>query len=119
MVNIMSLLRLALESNNDHYSVYVVELSKDVLHEPKFMKHNPQRITNKCVYVGYTGLDPRTRFQKHKDGIKHNTYVQKYGIRLLPELYEKYNPMSNDDAKAKEVELANTLRSLGYGVYQA
>ena len=42
----------------DHYHVYVVELSKDVLLESKFNKRNPGYITAKpCVYVGMTGLD--------------------------------------------------------------
>ena len=40
-----------------HYSVYVIELSKDVLYEPKFKRCNPGYIPGKpCVYVGMTGL---------------------------------------------------------------
>ena len=41
------------------HNVYVVELSKEVLHEKKFMNANPGYITGMpCVYVGMTGLDP-------------------------------------------------------------
>lgn len=41
-----------------HHHVYVVELSKDVLLEPRFRKCNPGYIDGKpCVYVGMTGLD--------------------------------------------------------------
>jgi hypothetical protein len=45
--------------------------------------------------------------------------VQKYGQRLLPELYECYNPMPYEAAAEMEVELAIALREAGYGVWQA
>jgi len=103
-----------------HYHVYVVELAKQVLDEPRFMKANPGYRTGKpCVYVGMTGIDPDVRFDKHKAGIQANRYVQEFGLRLLPEIYEAYNPMSYDDARAMEVELAIDLREGGYGVWQA
>jgi len=35
-----------------------------------------------------TGLDPDTSFDKHKAGIQANRYVQKYGLRLMPELVD-------------------------------
>ena len=66
-----------------HYHVYVIELSPDVLYEPRFRKSNPQYIDGKpCVYVGMTGLDPDVRFDKHKAGIQANRYVLRYGLRL-------------------------------------
>lgn len=103
-----------------HYHVYVVELAAGVLHEPRFVRANPRYRTGKpCVYVGMTGLDPDVRFDKHKAGIQANRYVQRFGLRLLPEIYEAYNPMSYDDARAMEVELAIDLRDGGYGVWQA
>ena len=103
-----------------HHSVYVVLLSKDVLHEAKFKRCNPDYDPSKpCVYVGMTGLDPDDRFDKHKAGIRSNKYVQRYGLRLVPELYERYNPMPYGVAKAMEVELAIGLRESGYGVWQA
>ena len=43
----------------------------------------------------------------------------KYGLRLLPYLYEAYNPMRYDDAKTMEVEVGIDLREGGYGVWQA
>lgn len=104
----------------NHYHVYVIELSKDVLYEGHFKKCNPGYVSGKtCVYVGMTGLDPDVRFDKHKAGIQANRYVQKYGLRLLPELYEIYNPMTYDEARDLEVELAIDLRESGYGVWQA
>jgi hypothetical protein len=103
-----------------HYHVYVVELSKDVLHESRFRRANPDYVPNRpCVYVGMTGLDPDLRFDRHKAGIQANRYVQQYGLQLLPELYEFYNPMPYDGAREMEVELAIGLRESGYGVWQA
>jgi hypothetical protein len=104
----------------DHYSVYVVELSLDVLMEGRFRKANPDYVQGKpCVYVGMTGLDPDVRFDKHKAGIQANRYVQRFGLRLLPKLYEVYNPMPYEGAREMEVELAIGLREDGFGVWQA
>ena len=103
-----------------HYHVYVVELSKDVLDEPRFRKSNPDyREGQPCVYVGMTGLDPDVRFDKHKAGIQANRYVTQYGLRLLPDLYEGFNPMRYEEAQAREVEIGIDLRSAGFGVWQA
>lgn len=103
-----------------HFHVYVVELSKDVLYQARFRKSNPAYEYGKpCVYVGMTGLDPDTRFDKHKAGIQANRYVKEYGLRLVPELYECYNPMPYEGAREMEVELAIALREKGYGVWQA
>ena len=103
-----------------HYQVYVVELSPEVLRHARFVRANPGYVTGKpCVYVGMTGLDPDLRMDRHKAGIKANRYVQQYGLRLLPELYEVYNPMPYEAAREMEVELAIGLREEGYGVWQA
>ncbi|SHG40227.1 hypothetical protein [Massilia sp. CF038] len=103
-----------------HHHVYVIELSKDVLYEPRFRKSNPDYVTGKpCVYVGMTGLNPDLRFDKHKAGIQANKFVQEYGLRLLPELYAMYNPMPYKGAAEMEVELGIGLREAGYGVWQA
>ena len=84
------------------------------------MKANPAyRAGKPCVYVGMTGVDPDVRFDKHKAGIQANRYVQRFGLRLLPEIYAAYNPMSYDAARDMEVELAIDLREGGYGVWQA
>jgi predicted GIY-YIG superfamily endonuclease len=84
-------------SRRNQYHVYVIELSKDVLYKGRFKNANPDYIAGKpCVYVGMTGLDPDVRLDKHKAGIQSNRYVREYGLRLLPELYEIYNPMPYD-----------------------
>ena len=103
-----------------HHSVYVVLLSNDVRYEPKFKRCNPDHDPAKpCVYVGMTGLTADERFDKHKAGIRSNRFVRLYGLRLMPELYECYNPMPYEAAKEMEVELAIALREQGYGVWQA
>ncbi len=103
-----------------HHSVYVVELSPEVLNEPRFRRNNPGYVQGKpCVYVGMTGLDPDVRFDKHKAGIQANTYVQRYGLRLLPDLFEGFNPMDYKAAVDKEIEVGIDLRSAGFGVWQA
>lgn len=103
-----------------HHNVYVVLLSDQVWNEPAFRKANPGHdITRPCVYVGMTGLDPDLRFDRHKAGIQANRFVQRYGLRLLPALYEVYNPMPYDGARDMEVELAIGLREQGWGVWQA
>jgi hypothetical protein len=103
-----------------HYSVYVIELSARVWDEPRFRKANPDYMLAKpCVYVGMTGLEPDLRFDKHKAGIQSNRFVFDYGVRLMPELYEMYNPMPYAGAQEMEVELAIGLREAGYGVWQA
>ena len=104
----------------DHYHVYVIELSKDVLYEGRFRKANPGYVPGKpCVYVGMTGLDPDVRFDKHKAGIQSNRFAKQFGLRLLPELDELYNPLSYEHARDLEVELAIDFREAGYGVWQA
>ncbi len=107
-------------SRRDHYHVYVIELSKDVLYEGRFKRCNPDyKPGMPCVYVGMTGLDPDLRFDKHKAGIQSNRYVREYGLRLLPDLYEGFNPMSYEEAQTREVEIGIDLRSAGFGVWQA
>ncbi len=101
------------------HNVYVVELSPEVLQEARFRRANPgYDATKPCVYVGMTGLAPEQRFRKHKAGIKANRFVQKYGMRLLPQLYACFNPMPYEGAREMEVELAIGLREEGYGVWQ-
>jgi len=107
------------KKKRQHYSVYVIELSPEVLQRGRFRRSNPgYDATKPCVYVGMTGLDPDVRFDKHKAGIQSNRYVMLYGLRLMPELYAAYNPMPYDGARDMEVELAIALREKGYGVWQ-
>jgi hypothetical protein len=102
------------------HNVYVVELSKEVLDEKKFLKSNPVYVRGMpCVYVGMTGLDPDVRFDNHKAGIHANKYVTRFGLRLMTELFEHLNPMPDGDAQYMEVDLGIRLREQGCGVWQA
>jgi len=102
------------------HSVYVIELDPAIYNSRRFRKANPDHdITKPCVYVGCTGLTPEERFAKHKAGIRANTWVQRFGLRLLPKLYAYANPMPYDAARDMEVELAIALREQGYAVWQA
>jgi hypothetical protein len=103
-----------------HYHVYVVELADPVWNAARFRRANPgYQLGKPFVYVGMTGLDPDLRFDKHKAGIQANSFVRDHGLRLLPALYEKHNPMPYEAARALEVELGIALRAAGYGVWQA
>ena len=100
-----------------HHNVYVILLDPAVAKHPSVLRANPRRDAAKpCVYVGMSGLPPAHRFENHKHGYKSAWTVEKYGVRLLPELYEYLNPMPYDAALQMELELAEDLRVEGYTV---
>jgi hypothetical protein len=63
-----------------------------------------------------TGLTPEERFANHKAGTKAAWVVKRYGLRLLPELFEHLNPMPFEAAAQMEKDLAEDLRRAGYTV---
>ncbi len=86
-----------------HHSVYVVLLDID---------------GKEAYYVGRTGLTPEDRFKRHKRGIQAGKgWVKKYGVRLVPELFEHLNPMVYEQAIKTERELFAKLKGLGKEVY--
>ena len=110
----------ARSSGRAHYSVYVIELDARVWNHARFREANPDHdITKPCVYVGMTGLPVAQRFANHRRGHKGNPFVAKYGVRLLPALYRRLNPMKYELARLTEVTLALRLRARGYAVWQA
>jgi hypothetical protein len=56
------------------------------------------------------------RFENHKAGYKSAWVVEKYGVRLMPELYEHLNPMPFEAAVQMETDLADELRTAEYTV---
>jgi hypothetical protein len=93
-----------------HYYVYVVELDDAV--GPRRDPRHPS------VYVGQSVVPPAERLRQHKDGYRSSRYVRRYGKRLRPRLYQRFNPMATrDQAVAMEQELARRLRNRGYTVY--
>jgi hypothetical protein len=105
------------EAEKHHHSVYVILLEKPVLKDRAALRLNPNRDRAKpAVYVGMTGLPVDHRFENHRNGYKSSRVVQKYGVRLLPELYQHLNPMPFEAAAQMEKDLTEDLRSEGYTV---
>lgn len=100
-----------------HHSVYVILLDPAVAEHPSVRRMNPERDPSKpCVYVGMTGLKVEERLGNHRNGYKSAWTVKRYGLRLLPELFEHLNPMPFEAAAQMEKELAEELREQGYTV---
>ena len=101
------------------YSIYVIELDKEVLKKNKYKGKNPNHNPEKpCVYVGQTSLTPEGRFEKHQIGEKSSRIVYKYGIRLRPRLYKSHNPMkTRGEAEKMEFEKVRRLKKRGYWVW--
>src|SRR5262245_26660980 len=107
----------AASSAAHHHNVYVVLLSPKARKLREVRAENPNADPAKpCLYIGMTGLTPEERFQHHKIGLKAARVVQLYGLRLLPEFYEVFNPMPFEAALEMERELAEDLREQGYTV---
>ena len=100
-----------------HHNVYVVRLDAKAAKHLSVLRANPKRDPSKpCVYVGMSGLPPEYRFENHKHGYKAAWVVEKYGVQLMPELYEHLNPMPYEAAVQMEIDLAADLRAEGYTV---
>ena len=100
-----------------HHNVYVVLLSESALKDLSILRRNPARDPSKpAVYVGMSGLPVDHRFENHKNGYKSARLVRKYGVRLLPNLFEHLNPMPYEHAVQMEKDLADDLRAQGYAV---
>ena len=108
------------------YSVYVIELDKAFALTKKARRENPdQNLDKPCVYVGCTSKTPEERFEQHIKGARskkgyrlHSSVVLNYGICLMPEEFEKYNPIkTKKEALKKEKELTEELRKKGYTVW--
>ena len=105
------------EAEKYHHNVYVILLGDAVLKNRSVLRLNPDRDPTKpCVYVGMTGLPVDHRFENHRNGYKASRVVQRYGLRLLPELYQHLNPMPFAAAAQMEKDLTEDLRKEGYTV---
>jgi N-acetyl-anhydromuramyl-L-alanine amidase AmpD len=103
------------------YTVYVIRLRADILQHKKIRDANPNHQPHKpCVYVGYTGLTPERRYQRHiEPGSKVGSkWVKLYHLHLHKRLTEKQPQFeTQDEAKAHEAALAERLRRKGYAVW--
>src|SRR5688572_892492 len=92
------------------FNVYVIRLSPAVLSKKAFRDCNSNHDPRKpCVYVGMTSRTPEERLASHLEGKKASRYVKAFGIALIPRLYLRFNPMTYENAKAMEVEIARRL----------
>lgn len=62
------------------------------------------------LYVGETSLDPDLRFDQHKTGYKASRFVNRFGVRLLPQLFAHFNPLRRWEAVELEPVLAQAFR---------
>ena len=65
------------------------------------------------LYVGETSLDPDMRFDQHKTGYKASRFVNRFGVRLLPQLFQHLNPLRRWEAVELEPVLAEAFRAAG------
>ena len=105
------------KSKGARHNVYLILLKPDAARHSKVLQQNPKRDSSRpCVYVGMTGLTVAERFTNHRNGYKSSWVVERYGDRLLPELYEHLNPMPYEAGVEMEKDLAEDLRNEGYTV---
>lgn len=64
-------------------------------------------------YVGETSRDPDLRFDQHKTGYKASRHVNRFGVRLLPEVVAHLNPLRRWEAKELEAALAEAFLAAG------
>ena len=101
------------------YYLYIIELDKQVGKLIKFRKENPKFLLgNRCFYVGQSANKPSIRFKQHKEGYKSNSFARRFGKKLVPEYYEKYNPIpTRKDAEELEEYVTSELRHERYGAW--
>jgi hypothetical protein len=107
------------------YYVYVIELDRAFAATTKAKEANPHARSDKpCIYVGSSSRTPEERFNQHIEGTRNDRgplfsrVVNRYGVRLRPRLYQRYNPIANrEEAELKERELTQRYRRRGYTVW--
>jgi len=107
-------------AGNRTVSLYVILLRDEVwLDHRRFRERNPDYRPNMpCVYVGVSWHEPEKRFEQHMAGGKlSSSIVQKYGVRLLPHLYEHLKPVPEAERKEQEERLALYLQKRGYAAW--
>ena len=103
------------------YRVYVVRLSRSVLHVRRFVESNPDYEPGApTVYVGSTMRTPEQRRQVHLFGRRHYSwFVRRFGQGLVPSATDDLPEFrTRASAEAAERRLAEDLRARGWGVWQ-
>ena len=101
-------------------NLYVIQLDPLVSKDSRaFRKKNPNYKADKhCLYVGSSAHTPEKRFAQHKAGKGANRYAKKYGLRLLPELYQDQPILTANNYVEEEKAYAEALRIQGHAVWQ-
>lgn len=108
------------------FYVYVIKLKQEFGGTRKAIEANPERDPDlPCIYVGYSSKPPEERFEEHIKGKRSDKghplfsrIVKRWGVALMPEMYESYNPIkSMDKAKKMEQTLAEKYRKEGFTVW--
>ena len=81
-------------------------------------RRNPKRDPSKpYVYFGLTSLPVDRRFDFRRATPEHEWRLHKFGIRLMPELYDSLHPMMTcEQALQTAKKLVDDLRAKGFGV---
>lgn len=101
-------------------NLYVIQLDPLVRKDSKaFREKNTNYKADKhCLYVGSSAHTPEKRFAQHKAGEGANRYAKKYGLRLLPELYQNQPILTANNYVEEEKAYAEALRIQGHAVWQ-
>lgn len=75
--------------------------------------NDPRELGRWGLCVGETTLDPDFRFDQHKTGYKASRHVNRFGVRLLPQLFEHFNPLHRWEAVELEPALAEAFQRAG------
>ena len=103
------------------YTVYVIELSPDVLSLRRFAEANPGYIYDPAhppLYVGHSVRSPEKRFEQHRSGFKASRYTRSNAIRLRMDLAGSLIFPTRSEAELIEQRHAAILRERGYAVWQ-
>jgi hypothetical protein len=77
------------------YSVYVVLLDEYIGTLPQMRRRNPKCDPSKpFVHIGLTPLSVNRRFDFRRATPEHEWRLHKFGIRVMPELYDSLRPMT-------------------------
>src|SRR4029450_9455926 len=74
-----------------HYSIYAIELDREVEKKAAFRKRNPGGTPAGRLYIGMTGLTPEKRFARHRAGTQSGRFVRDHGVRLRLDLVEGFS----------------------------
>lgn len=96
--------------------VYAILLSK-LSRQMRWGFHAMGSPSMPCIYVGQSWHAPEERFNMHLSGTHSSYFVNRFGLALLPGVYEPFHSLSRDVAMAAEAALADALGQLGCTVF--